>query len=179
MALFFVLLVGCQPEQEPALAKEAEVQVKIPNQDRKFSLKKTSAIPLVEDPEVPIGVIGSLRVDRDRIYLMDTSQKRIMVFTTDGRFVRTIGRQGGGPGEFRRLYTMDVRDGLIACFDEGTRRITLWDSSGAFLNSFGARTKASAPSVSCISITPKKHCCWAINRQNCQKNKSQNIIIHG
>ena len=84
---------------------------------------------------------------------MDTSQKRIMIFTTEGQFVRTIGRQGGGPGEFRRLYTMDIKDGLIACFDEGTRRITLFDSSGVFLNAFGAQTRESAPAVSCISIT--------------------------
>ena len=76
-----------------------------------------------------------------------------MVFTTEGRFVRIIGRQGGGPGEFRQLFTMDVRDGLIACFDQARRRITLFDSSGAFLNSFGARTKASTPSGNCISIT--------------------------
>ena len=76
-----------------------------------------------------------------------------MVFTIAGQFVRTIGRQGGGPGEFRQLYTMDVRDGLIACFDQARRRITLFDSSGAFLNSFGAHTKASAPSGNCIRIT--------------------------
>ena len=48
---------------------------------------------------------------------------------------------------------MDVRDGLIACFDQARRRITLFDSSGAFLNSFGAHTKTSAPSGNCISIT--------------------------
>ena len=149
------LLVGCQSEKEPALAKD-DVQAKMPNQDRGFSLQKVSEILLVEDPDDPIGVIKGLRVDQDRIYLMDTSQKRIMIFTTEGQFVRTIGRQGGGPGEFRHLYTMDVKDGLIACFDQSKRRITLFDSSGVFLNSFGAQTKASAPSGNCISITSDK-----------------------
>ena len=144
---------GCQSEKEPVLTKDDHVQAKIPDQEKKFSLQKVSEILLVEAPDVPIGTIKRLRVDQDHIYLMDTSLKRIMVFTAEGRFVRTIGRQGGGPGEFRFLYTMDVRNGLIACFDQGTRRITLFDSSGVFLNAFGARTKDSAPSGNCLSIT--------------------------
>ena len=147
---------GCQLEKEPVLTKDDYVQAKIPDKKKKFSLQKVSEILLVEDPDAPIGVIKGLRVDQDRIYLMDTSQKRIMIFTTEGQFVRTIGRQGGGPGEFRHLYTMDVKDGLIACFDQSKRRITLFDSSGVFLNSFGAQTKASAPSGNCISITSDK-----------------------
>ncbi len=147
---------GCQSEKEPVLIKDDYIQSKRPEKKKKFALQKVSEILLVEDPDTPIGVIKGLRIDQDRIYLMDTSQKRIMVFTTEGRFVHTIGRQGGGPGEFRRLYTMDVRDGLIACYDEGTRRITLFDSSGVFLNSFGARTRESVPAVSCISITSDK-----------------------
>ncbi len=153
--LICAVAVGCQSEQAPAVAEVPQVDIptKPPTQDKKFTLQKISEILLVEDPDVPIGVSKSLRIDQDRIYLMDTSQKRIMVFTTEGRFVRIIGQQGGGPGEFRQLFTMDVRDGLIACFDQARRRITLFDSSGAFLNSFGARTKASTPSGNCISIT--------------------------
>ena len=147
---------GCQAEKELVLTKDDLVQKKTHKKKKKFALQKASEILLVENPDAPIGVIKGLRVDQDRIYLMDTSLKRIMVFTTEGKFIRSIGRQGGGPGEFRQLFTMDVRDGLIACFDQARRRITLFDSSGVFLNSFGARTKASAPSGNCISITSDK-----------------------
>ncbi len=156
LCFFFCALAGgCQSEKELALPEE-EDQAKIPDQAKKFALQKASKILLVENPDDPIGVIKGLRVDQDRIYLMDTSQKKIMVFTTEGKFIRSIGRQGGGPGEFRQLFTMDVRDGLIACFDQARRRITLFDSSGVFLNSFGARTKESAPAGNCISITPDR-----------------------
>ena len=156
--LICALSVGCQSEQALAVDEipTTDVQTKSPNQDKKFALQKVSEILLVEDPDDPIGVIKGLRIDQDRIYLMDTSQKRIMVFTTEGKFIRSIGRQGGGPGEFRQLFTMDVRDGLIAGFDQARRRITLFDSSGVFLNSFGTRTKESAPSGNCISITSDK-----------------------
>ena len=150
------LVGGCQSEKELFLTKVDHVQAKIPDNKKQFALQKVSEILLVEDPDDPIGVIKGLRIDQDRVYLMDTSQKKIMVFTTEGKFIRTIGRQGGGPGEFRQLFTMDVRDGLIACFDQARRRITLFDSSGVFLNSFGTRTKESVPAGNCISITSNK-----------------------
>ncbi len=154
--LICALAVGCQSEQTPAVAEVPKADIQTPNQDKKFALQKVSEILLVEDPDAPIGVIKGLRIDQDRIYLMDTSQKKIMVFTTEGKFIRSIGQQGGGPGEFRQLFTMDVRDGLIACFDQARRRITLFDTSGVFLNSFGTRTKESVPSGNCISITSNK-----------------------
>ena len=156
--LICALAVGYQSEQAPAVDEIpiTDVQTKPSNQDKKFALQKISEILLVEDPDVPIGVNKSLRIDQDRIYLMDTSQKRIMVFTSEGQFIRIIGRQGGGPGEFRQLFTIDVRNGLITGFDQARRRITLFDSSGVFLNSFGTRTKESAPSGNCISITSNK-----------------------
>ena len=75
------LSVGCQSEQAPAVAEVPKADIQTPNQDKKFALQKISEILLVEDPDVPIGVNKSLRIDQDRIYLMDTSQKRIMVFT--------------------------------------------------------------------------------------------------
>ena len=47
--------------------------------------------------------INSIGLDREEnIYVADEGEKHIKVFSRDGGYLRTIGRQGQGPGEFGR-----------------------------------------------------------------------------
>ncbi len=67
-----------------------------------------------EDEDIIFGVIGDIAVDKDgNVYLMDTQLNEIPVFSADGEYLRTIGREGEGPGEFRRpvgLYVSGAGD---------------------------------------------------------------------
>jgi hypothetical protein len=55
-----------------------------------------------EDDEVFFGTIAEFLKDDDgNIYLLDGQISEIQVFDPDGEHVRTIGRQGEGPGEFQ------------------------------------------------------------------------------
>ena len=92
-------------------------------------------------------------VDKNQIYLMDKSLKQILMFSMEGGFIRAFGRSGEGPGEFRYLYTMDVKNNLVACFDQGNFRITLFDTSGVFIRSFGTRSQTSVPLGNRVAIT--------------------------
>ncbi|UCE02958.1 MAG: 6-bladed beta-propeller, partial [Candidatus Latescibacterota bacterium] len=51
------------------------------------------------------------------IYLVDTQLSEVKVFTRDGEYLRTIGREGEGPGEFRRpralLFDPDGNVGVV------------------------------------------------------------------
>ncbi|MFQ5599971.1 MAG: 6-bladed beta-propeller [Candidatus Krumholzibacteriia bacterium] len=62
------------------------------------------------------GVIVDIAVDPSGdVYLLDRQLAEVKVFTRDGEFLRTIGREGGGPGEFRQpgaLFFMP--DGNVA-----------------------------------------------------------------
>jgi len=58
----------------------------------------------------------------------------LKVFDRSGRFVRTIGREGGGPGEFRGVGAMDVLPGdTLVVFDWGTSRYSLFSAHHEFL----------------------------------------------
>ena len=116
-------------------------------------MEKVSEIYLKENEKAYIGEIQKIKVDENKIYLMDKSLKQVLIFSMAGKFVRALGRSGEGPGEFRFLYTMDVKDNLIACFDQGTRRMTLFDTSGVFIRSFGTQSQKSVPQGNCIAIT--------------------------
>ena len=56
-----------------------------------------------EDEDIIFGVIGDIAVDaQGNWYALDQQLSQINVFDRDGNFLRTIGREGEGPGEFRR-----------------------------------------------------------------------------
>ncbi len=148
--LFFILSGGCQSEQE--LASQDSVAQRVENQ--KVRMEKVSEIHLEESEEDFIGIIQKIRVGQNRIYLMDKSHKQILIFSMTGAFIRAFGRSGEGPGEFRYLYTMDVKDHLVACFDQGNFRMTLFDTSGVFITSFGTESRDSTPLGNCVAITP-------------------------
>ncbi len=63
-----------------------------------------------------------------------------MVFDFDGKFIRTIGNKGQGPGEFSRPSGASVcRDSSPAVADYGNNRIQIFDGSGKFLRSLNTK----------------------------------------
>jgi sugar lactone lactonase YvrE len=62
---------------------------------------------------------------------------RISVFDKTGRFIRTFGKLGSGPGEFRTPHAMvfDARGRLIVA-DRANHRIQILDTNGKFLSEF-------------------------------------------
>ena len=68
-----------------------------------------------EDDDVVFGQIGGMVVDDDgRLYVPDLQARQIAVFSSSGEFLRNLGREGEGPGEFREPSGLVVlSDGLI------------------------------------------------------------------
>jgi hypothetical protein len=53
------------------------------------------------------GVISDIDIDEQgNVYLLDSQLSECKIYTKDGEFVRSIGREGEGPGEFRRPIAM-------------------------------------------------------------------------
>ena len=75
-----------------------------------------------------------------RLYVADQSPTLIRVFGRDGRLVRTIGREGEGPGEMRSPI-LGMHETSLVVFDPRLARISVFDTSGRFLRSW--------PSICC------------------------------
>jgi sugar lactone lactonase YvrE len=62
---------------------------------------------------------------------------RISVFDKNGKFIRTFGKLGSGPGEFRTPHAMvfDSRGRLIVA-DRANHRIQVLDKDGKFIGEF-------------------------------------------
>jgi hypothetical protein len=79
---------------------------------------------------------GSLGVDDfGRVYVVDRKPAIIKVFDSTGALVRTIGREGAGPGEFRIAF-MAVRGEIVAVHDPQQSRTSVFDTAGTFQRSW-------------------------------------------
>lgn len=77
-------------------------------------------------------------VDSDEnIYISESSDQVIKVFSPDGEYIKTIGAKGDGPGEFQSIgYLGFTPEGSFVVLDIQARRTNLFDASGLFLKSF-------------------------------------------
>ncbi|HEU5217941.1 MAG TPA: 6-bladed beta-propeller [Gemmatimonadales bacterium] len=83
-----------------------------------------------------LGNPQSIAVDEaGRVYVSDRKPSVIKVYGPDGTFIRTIGREGEGPGEFR-IGFIAVRDSFLVLHDPQLSRTSVWDSAGTFLRSW-------------------------------------------
>lgn len=79
-----------------------------------------------------------------RAYVVDEPPVSIKVFDSTGHFVRTIGRSGEGPGEYRQPRIV-IHDGQLFVDDARLQRVSVFDTSGALIRSFRAESNAAGP----------------------------------
>lgn len=75
------------------------------------------------------------------IYILDSGEKRIMVYAPDGTFLMQIGREGRGPGEIlgnNPVLTID-RNNILYLIDDALNRVTLYSTNGDVIHSFNFR----------------------------------------
>lgn len=93
--------------------------------------------PEADDPAQFYERIGQITFDADaagNVYVLDNGNHRVQVFASDGRFLRSYGQEGKGPGEFNlpRAIAVNAR-GEAAIFDVGNQRISVFTPEGRLL----------------------------------------------
>ena len=75
--------------------------------------------------------------DQENVFLSELKEGVIKVFDSNGEYVKTIGAQGNGPGEFQQVSNLaELKDGRLIAFDSRANRTSFFDSSGLFIKSF-------------------------------------------
>ncbi len=72
----------------------------------------------------------------DNYYVNDRGNVRIAVFGPDGKYLRSFGRDGDGPGAFRYPRLLWIRNDNVAVFDSRNRRTSLFHIDGSFIQTF-------------------------------------------
>jgi hypothetical protein len=86
-----------------------------------------------------------VRDSAGNLYILDSGNNRIQKLDSEGKFIKTIGRKGQGPGEFQIAHSMDIdsEDDLFF-FDVMSRRIEVLSSEGKPLRTIKFRAFSSS-----------------------------------
>ena len=78
--------------------------------------------------EYLFGSVGAITVDDDHnVYVLDDQARSVRVFDSAGKHVRTLGREGEGPGEFKVPIGIAISDGRVLVRDPANGRVQLFD----------------------------------------------------
>jgi hypothetical protein len=116
--------------------------VALPQNPAKWRL---SAEPITRIEEgsrgADFGGVGDVRFRGDGSILVTVSKPtELRLFTSEGKFIRAIGRDGEGPGEYRApRVVLDAGD-TIAVFDDVLRRLTYFSTSGRVVSTTSLAT---------------------------------------
>lgn len=82
-----------------------------------------------------LSLVAGLAADsRDNMYILDYVTQEIYVFDSEGDFVRTLGGQGDGPGEFRSALGPAIGPGdTLWVADQRAPRYSVFSPDGTFL----------------------------------------------
>lgn len=99
---------------------------------------------------VPFQVVSAFRAADGRIVVASAGTGELRIYGADGGHQRTIGRKGGGPGEFARLFWAGRwRGDSIAAWDAQLARLSVFDASGMFARALTPRAQ--------LGIFPQVH----------------------
>jgi sugar lactone lactonase YvrE len=95
-----------------------------------------------EDDEIFFGAVTSAAVDDEgNVYLLDMQLSQVQVYSPDGKYLKTLSREGEGPGEVRRprylLFMPDGTIGLVQVFPGKIVKIDLEGNPAGMVTPFG------------------------------------------
>ncbi len=94
----------------------------------------------IDDSSMPEGTffenVSDIKCDDDgHVYACDFRANNIKKFDSSGKFIKTIGREGQGPGEFNMPYKIAVTNDRLIVWDMRNRRLCALSLDGEFIKS--------------------------------------------
>ena len=77
--------------------------------------------------------------DIGRLWVLERQASELRLFSSSGEHVRTVGREGSGPGEFNQPVRVDVGpEGRLWVMDPQNARLSVFDSAGVYIEALRA-----------------------------------------
>lgn len=74
-----------------------------------------------------IGIIQKILIHKNKIYIQDRQQNKILVFDMNGKYISSIGKEGKGKGEILQLGSFDIYNDNIYISSLMTNKMLVYD----------------------------------------------------
>jgi len=111
------------------------------------SIKTQPAKPILQlgvdgDSEQKLQLPSDVAVHKNKIYVVDGSHHRIVVYDLQGKFLFSFGSKGDKPGQFNYPVGIDAaKDNRVYVADSGNKRIQIFSAKGEFISSFAIKNE--------------------------------------
>ena len=126
LALLIPAVSPARPDQEKATADVVRIRNGSHPEHgvERLQLREIWRAGGAED-DIMFGVIAQIRADADGdIYVLDRQLAEVKVLTSEGRFLRSLSREGEGPGECRNPRDLVLlHDGTVGILEPASGRI--------------------------------------------------------
>jgi len=117
------------------IIKNPKKPVLVPGGPKSLTLIEELCLGEEPSPEYMFEGLRSIHVDNDKdMIVLDWGSNKILIFDKNGRFVRSFGNHGQGPGELQAPSRMYLKSGKDICImDSGNNRIAYYSKEGECL----------------------------------------------
>lgn len=114
-------------------------------QVERWTLERTITIGDHSDPELGLTWVRDVIVYGECLFVMQHREHRLRIFSLAGDFLGFLGGRGEGPGEFREVNGIGVRDGLVWVSDRLMGHVQYFDPGGRYASSIRVRGHPTLP----------------------------------
>ncbi len=99
-----------------------------------FEISKV--IPLETTDESLIKRISNTHINENEMLIFDRDLKKLLLFDLNGKFIRQIGYEGRGPGEYVKIidFATTMNHDTISIYDEINQGVLRYNRSGKFMD---------------------------------------------
>lgn len=131
--LLLIFLIGCSRERTDEIPEHLNdlenLTIYPANPEPLLDIELVKESSFGETEEMFFGrIIDHIAVDEaERVFIADLLNNTIHVYSPDGSYLRSIGREGRGPGEFLYIQDMKIYNGQIHVLDMQQFKISIID----------------------------------------------------
>ena len=145
-AVFLCASVSCfrRERSHPSPLSQSELLAVSSARTADELFERTCDVQLETDADCPIAEISDMDIDATGNFIISDGWQlgRVYLFASDGRYIRTLGRRGQGPGEYSTPVSVATSSiGEILICDYLRNQIVVYNADSSYLRSIAVKPR--------------------------------------